>query len=315
MKHTLTVCYVTARHEPRVEWFLDSLWKQPEGPRCKIIIVDPFRPEGQNTSVRVVRPKPNIWNGPHRLPKEDWFNAGNARNTGLCLCETEWIAWVDDRSILLPQWLEAVTAAMDGLYVVCGPYEKVHNLEVASGGAVQMEHQDCGYTWDGKKTDGKDSRLTYVQDHYAHHKHLSNPYNAPGEWTYGCSLALPVEWALQVGGFSEDICGGLGMEDSVFGICLANNGFPIKYDLRLAMVEDRTPGKIGPTMRRTDKGEIGTPGDKSHVILAKLKGSKTSLNSYDIRQVRNMVLSGQSFPAPSASVLDWFDGQPIKQMV
>ncbi len=301
---SLTCVYITSRHDPRVEWFLDSLWKQDGGPSCKVIIVDPYRPEGENSSVRMVHPKPNIWNGPHRLPKEDWFNAGNARNTGLCLCDTEWIAWVDDRSVLMPQWLEAVRAAMDGQYVVCGPYEKVTELEVDSGKLA------C-YT----PTHGKDSRLTYVEENYAHHRHLSNPYNAPGEWTYGCSLALPTEWALQVGGFSEDICGGLGMEDSCFGICLANNGHLIKYDLRLSMVEDRTPGKIGPTMKRTDKGEIGTNGDKSHVALAKLKGSKTSLNSYDIRKVREMVLSGRPFPPPSASVLDWFDGQPIKQMV
>ncbi len=305
---TLTVAYITSRHEPRVEWFLDSLWHQKDGPQCKVIIVDPYRPEGENSSVRVVHPKPTVWQGPHRLTKVDWWAASNARNTAICLCETEWIAFVDDRSVLQPTWLEAVKAAMEGEYVVCGPYQKVHNLEVATRQGTIPEVE---YTWDGKKTDGKDSRWQYVEDHYLQHKHLSNPYDAPGEWTYGCSLALPLEWALRVNGFPETMDGASG-EDYIFGLMLKNNGFPIKYDLRMGIIEDRTPGHLGPDIIRRDKGV--SPNDRSHWLLNTHRSLTRSPHQWDLRQLHAMALAGHAFPVPSWPNRDPYDGQPLSEM-
>jgi len=311
MRQSLTIVYTTARHEPRIEWFLDSLYRQPDGPSCKVIVVDPFRKPAENASVRVVNPKPTVWQGPYRLTKQDWWAASNARNTGICLCDTDWVGFVDDRSVLIETWLEAVKAAMSGLYVVCGPYEKVHNLVVQTGRPSALDKLSEYYTWDGKKTDGIDSRVAYVQEHYAQHKHLSNPYNAPGEWTYGCSLALPLEWALQVNGFDETMDGSSG-EDYVFGLMLQNNGFPIKFDLRMKMIEDRTPGTLGPTMIRMDKGV--SPNDKSHWLLNKLKHERRALHQWDLRQVRASALAGKGFPVSSWPNKDPYDGQPLAQM-
>lgn len=308
---TITVAYITARHDPRPEWFLDSLWRQLDGCYCKVLIVDPYRNEAKNSSVRIVHPKPTVWQGPHRLTKADWWAASNSRNTAICLCETEWIAFVDDRSVLVPRWLEAVKAAMEGHYVVCGPYEKVHNLQVAAGAAAGGEKLEVDYSWDGKKTDGKDSRVAYVEEHYLHHKTLSNPYDAPGEWTYGCSLALPLEWALQVNGFSEDMDGASG-EDYIFGLMLQNNGFPIKFDLRMKMIEDRTPGQLGPVMIRRDKGV--SPNDRSHWLLEKHRHLRRAPHQWDLRQVRAMVLAGHGFPVPSWPNRDPYDGQPLAEM-
>lgn len=296
---SLTVVYTTARHEPRVEWFLDSLSRQAD-PATQVIIVDPFRAEARNSNVRIVHPKPTVWQGPHRLTKEDWWAASNARNTAICFCETEWIAFVDDRSVLQPTWIEGVRAAMEGLYVVCGPYEKVHNLVVESG-RIQSYN----------KIDGMDSRLEYVLEHYAHHKSLSNPYNAPGEWTYGCSLALPLEWALQVNGFDET-CDGSSGEDYIFGLMLQNNGLPIKYDTRMGILEDRTPGTLNPVMIRRDKGV--SPADKSHWLLNKLKTQKKAIHQWDIRQVRAVAMAGRGFPVSSWPNKDPYDGQPLAEM-
>ena len=114
MRQSLTIVYTTARHEPRIEWFLDSLYRQPDGPSCKVIVVDPFRKPAENASVRVVNPKPTVWQGPYRLTKQDWWAASNARNTGICLCDTDWVGFVDDRSVLIETWLEAVKAAKVG---------------------------------------------------------------------------------------------------------------------------------------------------------------------------------------------------------
>lgn len=300
MKHTLTIAYITTRYEPRVEWFLDSLHRQPGGDDCDIIIVDPWRPTIYNGRFRQVHPKPTVWQGPHRLTKQDWWAASNARNTAICLCNTEWIGFVDDRSLLLPTWLEAVRAAMIGGYVVCGPYEKVDNLQVEDGLAVKMD-----------KREGKDSRVQYVQDHYLHHKHLTNPYDAPGEWTYGCSLALPLEWALQVNGFSEDMDGASG-EDYVFGLMLQNNGFPIKFDLRLGIIEDRTPGRLDPTMIRKDKGV--SPNDRSHWLLARHRYLKRAPHQWDLRQLHALAAAGRPWPVSSWPNRDTYDGEPLSTM-
>jgi hypothetical protein len=123
---------------------------------------------------------------------------------------------------------------------------------------------------------------------------------------------LPLEWCLAVNGFSEDLCDGLGSEDSMFGCTLHNAGFPIRYDPRMMIIEDRTPGEIDGALKRADKGV--SPLDKSHAIVRALSTAKTSGNSFDIRNLRDRVLSGEPFPPPSASHFDWFDGQPISEM-
>ncbi len=297
---TLSLVYITSRYEPHVEWFLDSLYRQPGGKECEVIIVDPHRPESSYGKMRVVNPKPCVWQGPHRLTKQDWWAASNARNSGICLCDTEWIGFVDDRSILLPHWLEAVADAMNGEYAVCGPYEKVHNLEVESGKLA------C-YT----PTHGKDNRLVYVEENYLQHKHLSNPYDCPGSWWYGCSTALPLEWALRVNGYDET-CDGLGAEDSIFGLMLEANGLPIRYDTRLAIIEDRTPGHLGPVMHRKDKGV--SPDDKSHWLLNKLKTRTRALHQWDLRQMRAVALAGKGFPVSSWPNRDPYDNQPLSEM-
>ncbi len=307
---TLTVAFITSRHEPRVEWFLDSLAIQAD-PGTQVIIIDPYRPEGRNSNVRIAHPKPTVWQGPHRLTKADWWAASNSRNTAICLCETEWIAFVDDRSVLKPTWVEAVRAAMADWYVVCGPYEKVHNLQVSGPRVVGLSRPEYDFTWDGKKTDGKDSRVQYIEDHYLQHKHLCNPYEAPGEWTYGCSLALPLEWALQVNGFDESFDGASG-EDYIFGLTLKNNGFPIKFDLRMGMIEDRTPGHLGPTIIRQDKGV--SPNDRSHWLLNKHRTQRRSQHQWDLRQVRAAAITGHGFPVPSWPNRDPYDGQPLSEM-
>jgi hypothetical protein len=207
---------------------------------------------------------------------------------------------LDDRSILLPTWLEAVQVAMEGEYAVCGPYEKVHDLIVEDGLAKSFT-----------KTDGQDSRLAYVEEHYAHHKHLGNPYMAPGEWTYGASLALPLEWALVINGFDET-CDGLRYEDVFFGMMLANNGFPIRYDTRMKIIEDRTPGYTGPVMQGKDKGT--SPNDKSHWLLNKLRTERRAIHQWDMRQVRACVLAGKGFPASSWPNKDPYDGQQLSEM-
>ena len=291
----LTIVYITNRDEPRLDWFTASLMLQTHSQPI-ILVVSPHNRHG-------VFPKPTVWSGPSRLTKQDWWSASNARNTGICLCQTDWIAFVDDRCVLMPGWLDCIRAAMSRPfpYVLCGTYEKRINMTVENGVIINPG-----------TIIGRDSRAEYCETHYVKPHGMKPPFKAPGEWTYGCSIALPLEWALNIGGFEEEHCDGLSGEDYVFGKMLENNGYPVMFEPRMKMVEDRTEGQCGPIAIRRDKGV--SPNDKSHAALDKLKGLKHTLNRFDIRKVRADVLAGKPWPPPSGSDKDWFDGQPLSEM-
>lgn len=305
MSQLLTLAYITARREPEFHWFFDSLQHQIKADDdLSIIVVDGYQdPSGNQraiplppppTKLRHIEPKPCLWQGKHRITKEDWWSASNARNTAICMCKTEWIAFLDDRCVLLDGWLESIRYAMDGLYAVCGPYTKRVNMVVENGFVKEKGTRigvDC-------------RRDEFVK------RNGPNPCPCPGDWLFGCNLALPLEWALLVNGYDEDTLDSLSMEDTIFGMHLSNNHLPIKYDLRLRIVEDRTPSLSGPVIRRTDKGI--SPNDKSHAAKEKLKKLKRSTTQWDLRQVRADVMSGKPWPIPTTPTHDWYDQQAIK---
>lgn len=302
MIKSLTIVYVTARKEPKIEWFSDSLWRETGGDVSNtfVIIVDAFKtgslPQdyNENKHVRHVLPKPTIWQGEHRITKEDWWAKCNALNTGIALCDTEWIAFVDDRSVLSHGWLQCIQDAMIHEYAVCGSYEKRANMKVTNG-----EITDAGELL------GQDIR---TQRGFPHRT---------ADW-YGGSGALPLEWCLLVNGFPETYCDGLGFEDIQFGILLRNNLLPIYYDSRMRLIEDRTPGESYEGALKRASKPSPDPNDKyqakDYRILSIMGDSKTSGNSYDIRELRERVLRGEPFPPPTASKYDWFDNECIGDM-
>ncbi len=303
MIKSLTVAFLTARRQPQVNWFLDSLDRETgkDYSNTGVIIISSHPIESpvdvdcilrRRIEVTLKPPKPTIWQGEHRITKEDWWAKCNAMNTAICLCETEYIAFCDDRSVLMPGWLHAIQDAMTGDYAVCGTYEKRENLVVENG-----ELLDWG-------------NLLGVDDR--------RPQPSPRrtkDW-YGGSCALPLEWCLKVNGFPEDMCDGLGFEDVAFGILLRNNNLPMCFDSHMKIVEDRTPGQIDGALKRASKPSRtdNIRGAKDYRILDIMNDSFTSGNSFDIRSVRGRVLKGEPFPPPSACDLDWFDQQPISEM-
>ena len=302
----LTVVYITARAEPKVEWFLDSLARQVKfEDDIRPIIVDLYERPIPNAKrdyfhsfplLKVVPIKPNIYQGKHRLFKEDWWAISTARNTGICLCETEWIAFCDDRCVLSAYWLDAVRAAQNHGYALAGSYEKWYGLQVVDGCIVGAE-----------KCTTKDHRDNGI----------AGPRKIPGQWWFGCTSALPVEWALKINGFAES-ADSLGLEDNIFGTMLQANGYPICFDNRMKIIEDRTPYACEGLPKRTDKGV--SPNDRSHDLLNRLKDLKRAKHSfepefdYDLRDVRNIVQSGGKFPIPTGPTKDWYDGQPWNEM-
>lgn len=294
MIKSLTIVYVTARHEPKIEWFLDSLRRETGGDfsNTKIIIVSTYIPETLYADIRTVPPKPTIWQGEHRITKEDWWAKCNALNTGIALCDTEWIAFVDDRCVLSHGWLQCIQDSMIHNYAVCGSYEKRANMKVENGEII-----------DGGELLGQDIR---TQRGFPHRT---------ADW-YGGSGALPLEWCLRVNGFPEDVTDGLGFEDIAFGILLRNNHLELYYDSRMRIIEDRTPTEIGGALKRASKP---SPTDdkfqaKDYRILDFMHSSVTSGNSYNLTELREKVLRGEPFPPPTASHQDWFDGENIADM-
>lgn len=308
----ISIGFITSRTKARFVWFLDSLAKQIQpDDRLQIILVDTYAEEdirrdyteadfidafvnsGMEENVLPLvhtLPKPTIWAGKHRITKENWWCKSNSLNTFICLAKHPFLAMVDDRCVLAPQWLQCVREAMNGNYAVCGSYEKRSGMKVENG-----EITDYGECL------GVDTRTQYGEPVVTR------------DW-YGGSCALPLEWCLAVNGFSEDLCDSLGSEDSMFGVTLRNSGYPMKFDSRMRIIEDRTPSEIDGALKRADKNPHLGQRAKSWDIVRAFHGKTTSQNSFDIRDMRARILKGEDWRPPSASHFDWYDQQPIEDM-
>lgn len=308
----LTVCYVTGRKEPRLDWAFRSLnasWvRSGFKPDLDLIVIDALGRGysdwpadlglawAANVGCRFLRPKPNIWQGPHRVTSRDLWAMSNARNTGFVHCKTDWIAFLDDRCVLEPTWMEAVLDAMAEGYVVCGAYAKRHNM---SGNTIEEILASGTHV-------SQDNRLEAAPDGNRH---------TTGNWLYGCTFALPLEWALEVNGFEEG-CDWLSGEDYIFGMTLYNAGYRIDFDPRMKIIEDRSPDADpgSATYKRDDKGV--SPNDKSHAALHRFGIRNRTEFTPDLRALRALALAGEPLPAPDPNVIykDWYDGQPISEL-
>jgi glycosyltransferase involved in cell wall biosynthesis len=312
---SLAIAYVTGRKNCRFDWLFSSLALQNTKRITQIIVVDFYAQEhhdigwtrenvnerkndlfGQAEKYGFVKflthapVRPNIWQGPHRIMRENWWAASAARNTAMAHCRADWIAFLDDRCVLTGGWMPAIKRAIQHNYIAFGSYEKHHNLAVRNG--TPLGNLEVTRT-------ASDNREAICG---------GGIVKAEGHWCYGCTLALPLKWALKVNGFSEDYADGCSMEDILFGMTLQNSGFPMRYDPSMKIIEDRTPSECTEKYRREDKGV--SPNDKSHKLLEVFANAKTSMNSYSLSAVRNDVLSGKPFPLPSASHIDWYDQKP-----
>lgn len=319
MPMNLTFCYITARRQPSFEWFWLYLKNQcPD--ICNgtpLIIVDNF-PDihkdawapflgAHGTNWKWVEPKPNVWQGNHRLTMEDWFAVANARNTGLALCKTNWICYVDDLSVPLSGWFEEVADAITRPpnIVTLGAYRKVKNLVVEDGKIVSFsEHKG-----------GEDNRLRFSPD--------GGP--CKGEWLYGCSLVAPVEALLAVDGWPEMLCDGMGAEDTAMGQVLENNGTKFIYNPKMMTYESEEGHHVGPRYRKEDmhheQGVLKYGGngstDKSHAALNICRDSKTFYNGFGeggMRALRQRTLAGEPFPIKRIPEHEWYSGIPLKDL-
>lgn len=297
---SLSIIFITSRDEPHFDWFLDSLGNQmDDSMRTDIIIVDLLKDERKRDLkcfpplIRHVHPKPTVWQGPHRLTKEDWWAISSARNTGICLCQTDFICFVDDSCVLMPGFIKAIQRAMKEEYAVAGSYEKRCGMKVESGKIVEP------------------GEVIGLDPRNPGHRRFEPIMTYGGDY-FGCLTALPLEWCLEMNGWSED-CDGLGLEDVVFGNMLVRNGHITKFDPSFQIIEDRPRDSGWGMPKRTDKGV--SPRDKSHALLERHNGKKRCTDyQIDLRTEREKVLAGGKWSAPNGASHDWWDGQPLGEM-
>lgn len=314
MQQHLTIAYMTSRMEPHIEWFLDSLTNERKNDSgdISLVIVDFYAKDRLGFGVTLpsfvkhVQPMPSVWQGEHRLTKQNWFAAANARTTSLCYAPDGWIVYIDDLSVLMPGWLQSVREAMAGNYIACGAYQKVKGLVVENGEVETFAYFPAG----------EDNRLKHV---------IQDVTPCEGNWLYGCSLAAPVEALLSVNGWPIDLCDGHGFEDVCMGIVLKNAGYDIRYDTRMVTYESEEDHHKEPAFIRKDfhwdKGVVVEGGngrtDKSHRALNIALKSKHFPNSFGeggIRALRQKILAGEPFPIPTSPQHEWYTKIPLSDL-
>lgn len=316
----LTLAYFTSRKEPHIEWFLTSIRREFGGDYSglHVIVVDYHcvnqerkdwlvhklgQEEMGSLSVKHVPPKPTIWQGPHRLTKNNYFAASNARNTAFCLCTDNFIACVDDLSVMEIGWLDQVRHAMQHKYLVMGSYKKVYGLKVDTTAAYTFDHEKK-ISWDSRWPGGKETGIVKVT----------------GSWLFGCSFGLPIEWAIKVNGFDE-ICDGAGAEDYDFGIRLQRAGLKMFYNRNMHTVESEeghsSEGNEHFIRKAKDMHYNGKTQGSDHVLLYRVLHEariRTISKEYDLGELRKKVLEGEPFPIMKNPRHDWRDSQLLEEM-
>jgi len=289
----ITICFITAREYPQLDWLISGLADQAKKrDEIELIVVDAlgrsateigYYPIPAITKLVETRPKPTIWQGPHRITAHDFFANANARNTAIVLCTTSYICFLDDRCKLDPGWFEAVRCGEKKRdAVLCGSYAK---------------HWSGGISMDNRRASKPQGQKRCLP-----------------EWSYGCNLALPLRWALKVNGFEEG-CDPVGVEDCVFGQMLGNAGYRADFVAEMSVQQDRNDPRgylHPPKFPRQDKGL--SPNDKSNALIDRFcKRSRTEFTP-DLNRLREVLARGEAFPLPdpNADYRDWYDGTSIR---
>ncbi len=168
-----SLIYTTARAEPRLDWTIDGLEAQAiPGDEIQLIVIDAlnrapetigYRTIGAITDLVSTAPKPSPWQGPQRIARRDFWAASSARNTGIVLAGSDYIAFLDDRCRLGPRWLAEIRKGAGArASVLCGAYDKL---------------------------DGS----TLIPDHRMKFR-PKGQRGCSGGWLYGGNFALPISW-------------------------------------------------------------------------------------------------------------------------
>jgi hypothetical protein len=300
----LSFVYITCRNNPRLEWFIDSLYNQANDigfdlSKIQIVIVD-YELQYQDSRKEYVSniiknrfeyihvpPKPSPYQGPYKLTKVNYHTCSTPRNTGICYTKYDYIAFIDDLSVMEPNSFKEIVECARRNIVVAFAYKKVYELCVENGNIVHKREHAGGI--DSRWNQGSEFR------------------KIGGSQLFGYS-ASPLEVILNVNGYDE-ICTSMGGEDYQYGIRVEKTGVEIFYNRNVVFNESeefadqgnvfirRDPllgndeyyelmKKYGVTHRMVPNGRT----DLSHFILDLLTRNKylAEGNSYNLRELRNL---------------------------
>jgi hypothetical protein len=340
MSTPLTIAWMTSRKDACWEWFCDSLHRECSGiyDELRVICVDywanPFGGTPENHEDRRayflnglrspgelskwVSPKPTPWQGKLRQTKEDWFAAASARNTAIALCDTEWIAFVDDLSVFMPGWLtEAIAATQFSRAVTCGSYRKVKDMFVINGEVTEWKPN--------LNENGTDVGLDNRRKSFGEGREKAD-WVGSGSYLFGCSVVAPVEAFLDVNGWDER-CDGLGFEDACTGVNLQRRGWKFRYAPGLLTYESEEKHHTEGQFKRSDyhfgpdkqpvEGGNGRD-DKSHAILKLCQTgngiSPITFGNGNLRFLKGQIAAGAGFPAPPKDVREWYTSRLLREL-
>lgn len=295
----VTIAFITARRDPMLSALTDSLAPQLRvGDEVSLLVVDALGRSlaelapthlDRLRAARAVQAKPNIWQGPYRIAPHNLWATANARNTALVYCEDDYIAFVDDRTMLGPAWLAVVSRyERERERVLCGPIDKHLN-----------EHD--AKTWGPIS---HDSRKTAAP---------TGLLDCHGAWCFGANFALPLEWALEVNGCEEG-CDPVGCEDYIFGSMLANVGRRFDFVIAAGVAQDRKDAAHAVEFPRVGKGAPGY-NDKSQTLTRRYRDLRcTTEDTPDLRELRARVRRGEPLPVPDPTreYRDWYDFELVR---
>ncbi len=296
----LTVAIITARAEPRLDWLVRDLEDQARPvDAIELVIIDSMdrsadvlvpglaRRASAIRDVAISPPKPNPWQGAHRVTSRDLHGIANARNTALCLASHDYIAFLDDRVRLGRRWLDVVREGERTRFAaICGPCDRD---ELGTGRAF----------------DDRRDRAVRMRTHCS------------GDWFYGGNFALPLEWALEINGCEEGT-DPVGRQDRVMGCMLVNRGRRIDYIPAMSVLLDRKlkrQGDAGGTYHPFTRANRGgpPPGDKRSAIMRRFARLDRTELTPDLRELRAAIARGEAFPPHGFTTQspDWYDARPI----
>jgi hypothetical protein len=307
----ISFVYITCRNNPKFEWFIDSLYNQVieeqfEPSKIQIVLVDfelqydetrkdKFKSIINNRFEFIhIEPKPSPVQGKYKITSKNYFNAGSARNTGICYVKHGYVAFIDDLTVLEKGSFKYIVEYATKNMVVGFSYKKVLELDVKDG-IIQTKQEHPG---------GIDSRWNQGND----------IWRIGGSQLYGYS-ASPLQVILSVNGYDE-ICNTMGGEDYQYGMRLEKTGTPIYYSKYVVFYESEEFADQGNVFIRRDpllsNNDYNVLMKKynvlnrwvpdgitnlSHFILDLLTRNKSWAegNDYNLTDLRNKILAGGEF--------------------
>jgi hypothetical protein len=306
----ITFIYTTCRKDPKLLWFVDSLYAQAleiayDVSQIQLVVVDYELQydESRRDLIKTiissrfdfnhVSPKPSPWQGKHRLLSRNAFSASLSRNTGVCYAHHPYLFFIDDLCVLAPGSFSHMLDYAKQNIVVGFSYKKVHDL-VVTGGTIENVRE-----------------VPHVIDT---RYHLDMFTRISGSSLFGYS-ASPLSVVLSVNGYDE-ICNSIAGEDYNYGIRVEKAGNEIYYSKHVLFYEtEDTPGEVSfwrrdplltteeydEQMKRFNILQRWDPNgrtDMSHLILDMLMRNQTWTegNDYNLAELRTRILDGGSFP-------------------